>query len=197
MTEVLLQAMGQTRVAVIGAGIIGRSWTVTFARGGCEVALYDPAADVADAALPAIDAMLSALAEAGLLGGQHTAEVRARIGVAPTLAHALEGAAHVQENAPETLALKCALFAELDAATPPAAVIASSSSALLPSAFTHGLAGAHRCLVAHPLNPPHLIPAVEIVPSPATSADAVEATRALMSGIGQTPIVAKHESPAS
>ncbi len=116
MTEVLLHAMGQTRVAVIGAGIIGRSWTVTFARGGCEVALYDPAADAADAALPAIDAILLALAEAGLLGGQHTAEVRARIGVAPTLAHALEGAAYVQENAPETLALKCALFAELDAA---------------------------------------------------------------------------------
>ena len=72
-------------------------------------------------------------------------------------------------------------------------MLASSSSALLPSAFTEGLAGRARCLVAHPINPPYLVPAVEIVPAPWTAPEVVERARALMEGIGQSPIVMARE----
>lgn len=180
-------------VAVVGAGLIGRSWAVTFARGGLDVRLYDPVARIADEALPAIGETLAMLSRCGLLGGQEPAAVQKRIVAAATLGDAVDGVGHVQENAPEKLDVKRALYAELDAAVPAGAVIASSTSALLPSQLSAGLPGAHRCLVAHPLNPPHLIPAVEIVPSEWTSEAVVEATGRLMAGVGQKPVIAHRE----
>jgi L-gulonate 3-dehydrogenase len=109
------------------------------------------------------------------------------------LEEALAGAAHVQENAPEVLATKRALFAELDRLAAPGTVLASSSSALVPSSFSEQLAGRARCLVAHPINPPYLIPAVELVPAPWTDPAVMERTRALMVAVGQAPIVMKRE----
>ena len=85
------------------------------------------------------------------------------------------------------------MFAELDRAAEPDAVLASSTSAILPSLFTEALKGRARCLVAHPINPPYLIPAVEIVPSPWTDRSEVERTAALMRSAGHTPIVMKRE----
>ena len=81
----------------------------------------------------------------------------------------------------------------LDEAAPADAVIASSSSALLPSAFTEALPGRHRCLVVHPINPPYLVPAAEVVPAPWTSAEVIEQTRSFMIDCGQAPIVMKRE----
>jgi 3-hydroxyacyl-CoA dehydrogenase len=89
--------------------------------------------------------------------------------------------------------MKIAVFRELDALTGPDTVIASSTSALLPSAFTETLPGRHRCLVIHPINPPYLVPAVEIVPAPWTSPETVERAAQLMRGAGQAPIVMKRE----
>jgi 3-hydroxyacyl-CoA dehydrogenase len=109
------------------------------------------------------------------------------------LAAALAGAAHVQENAPERLDVKKALFAELDRLAPPSAILASSTSALLPSRFTESLPGRARCLVIHPLNPPYLIPAAEIVPAPWTSPEGIERARAFLVEAGQAPIVMKRE----
>jgi 3-hydroxyacyl-CoA dehydrogenase len=106
---------------------------------------------------------------------------------------ALAGATHVQENAPEKLDVKIALFEKLDRLAPPDAVIASSSSALLPSLFTKDLAGRHRCLVVHPLNPPYVIPAAEVVPAPWTSAEIVARTRDFLFAAGQAPIVMNRE----
>jgi len=174
--------------------MIGRSWAVTFARGGVPVRLFDPVAGAADAALTAIGEMVADLAAQGLLFGSDPAAVRTRIVALASLPEALEGAVHVQENAPEQLELKQRTFAELDAYAPADATIASSTSALLPSQFSAGLAGAHRCLVAHPLNPPHLIPAVELVPSPWTSDKAVEAVRDLLRQVGQKPLVVRQET---
>ena len=81
-----------------------------------------------------------------------------------TLAEALAGAAWVQENAPEDLAIKQALWRDLDALADPDTILASSTSAIVPSRFTESLAGRARCLTCHPINPPYLIPAVELVP---------------------------------
>ncbi len=182
-----------TKTAIVGAGLIGRAWTLSFARAGYEVALSDAAPDQIETALAFIDGALEDLAHFGLLGGAAPAEVRSRIHAAPSLAEALAGVNHVQENTPEDLQTKRAVFAELDRLAPADAVIASSTSALLPSAFTEGLAGRARCLVAHPVNPPYLVPAVEIVPAPWTDGEVVERTRRLMADAGQAPVVLKQE----
>jgi 3-hydroxyacyl-CoA dehydrogenase len=105
----------------------------------------------------------------------------------------LSGADHVQENAPEKLDVKIALFAELDRLAPANAIIASSSSAILPSLFTEKLAGRYRCLVIHPINPPYLVPATEVVPAPWTSPEVIERARDFLAAVGQAPIVMKRE----
>jgi 3-hydroxyacyl-CoA dehydrogenase len=181
------------RIAIVGTGLIGRAWAVSFARGGHPVALFDPVPGAAGKAVAAIPPMLEDLESQGLLGGSTVAAVQDRISAAATLAEALDGTVHVQECAPEDLAKKRALYAELDAAAPPGVVLCSSTSGLLPSAFTEGLPGRARCLVGHPINPPYLVPAVELVPAPWTDPEVVERTRILMEGIGQVPILMKRE----
>jgi 3-hydroxyacyl-CoA dehydrogenase len=180
-------------IAVVGAGLVGRAWAIAFARGGHEVRIYDEVRGAAEEASQFAASALSALAEEDLLDGQTTAGVSRRLKVVDNLAAALAGADHVQENTPEDLETKKRVFKRLDEAASPDAVLASSTSALLPSRFTEALAGRKRCLVVHPINPPYLIPAVEIVPAPWTDPAIVERTRALMSAAGQSPIVMKRE----
>lgn len=182
-----------TKVAIVGAGLIGRAWAVSFARAGYEVALTDAVPGQVEAAFAFIDQALDELAGFDLLNGATPVAVRLRIRAMPDLAEALTGTTHVQENTPEDLDTKRKVFAELDRLAPADAVIASSTSALLPSAFTEGLAGQARCLVAHPINPPYLVPAVEIVPAPWTDPEIVERTRRLMAEAGQAPLVLRHE----
>lgn len=177
-----------TKTAIIGSGLIGCAWAVAFARGGCTVALYDQNTAAAGQAKDTLTNLASELEEADMLNGQTAQDIVQRVSIADTLESALSGAAHVQENVPEKLDIKKQVFAQLDAAAPPDAILASSTSALLPSAFTEHLTGRHRCLVAHPINPPSLIPAVEIVPAPWTDPEAVERCAALMERIGQKPI---------
>jgi 3-hydroxyacyl-CoA dehydrogenase len=180
-------------IAIVGAGLIGRAWAIAFARGGHEVRIYDEAAGAAGKAAQFAADAFPALAAEGLLEGQTPREAAARIKVVDTLRAALAGAGHVQENTPEDLETKQRVFTQLDQAAEPDAVLASSTSALLPSRFTEHLPGRARCLVVHPINPPYLIPAVEVVPAPWTDPAVVERTRALMSGAGQSPIVMKRE----
>ncbi len=180
-------------VAVIGAGLIGRAWAIAFARGGHDVRIHDEVPGAAEKAVQFATGAVQALAEEGLLDGQSPATVAGRLSTAQTMTAALAGASHVQENTPEDLETKKRVFAQLDRAAAPDAVLASSTSALLPSRFTESLAGRARCLVVHPINPPYLIPAVEIVPAPWTDPQIVERTRALMTAAGQAPIVMKRE----
>lgn len=181
------------KIAIIGSGLIGRAWAISFARGGHQVALFDADDKAVASALGTIAALLSDLEMRGMLKGQRAAEVRARIDGVGSLEAALTGAAHVQENAPEDVEVKREIFAKLDAAAEGHAALASSSSAILPSSFTAGLAGKSRCLVAHPINPPYLIPAVELVPAPWTDPQVVERTRQRLAAIGQAPIVMRRE----
>ncbi len=181
------------KVAIAGSGFIGRAWAISFARAGHEVALWDRDASAAGQARSYIAAVLGDLERAGLLGGQAPAAVLDRIAVTADLADALAGAGHIQENTPEKLDVKRAVFALIDGMADAEAVIASSSSALLPSSFTEHLEGRHRCLVVHPLNPPYLIPAAEVVPAPWTSPETVERTRVLLVEAGHAPLVMKRE----
>jgi len=180
-------------VACIGTGLIGRAWAIAFAVGGRAVQLFDEAPGSAQAARGFASEMLPALAAEGLLDDQDAGDVLGRITLAPSLEAALEGAAHVQESTPERLELKRAVFARLDKLAGTEAVIASSSSAILPSLFTEELAGRHRCMVVHPINPPYLVRAVEVVPAPWTDPGAVTRTAAFLRDIGMAPIVMKRE----
>jgi 3-hydroxyacyl-CoA dehydrogenase len=109
------------------------------------------------------------------------------------LAEALAGAAYVQENSPERVEVKIPLFQQLDELAAPETVIASSTSGIPASAFTENLKGRARCLVAHPVNPPYLVPLVEICPAPWTSAEAVAKTREIMVAAGQVPATVNKE----
>ncbi len=182
-----------TKAAVIGSGFVGRAWAISFARAGCEVALWDQDKDAPGKALAYVERLLPDLETNDLLSGSRAGEVAARIHLAPTLESALEGVVHVQENTPEDVDVKRAVFAQLDSAAPPDAVLASSTSAILPSAFTETLKGRVRCLVVHPINPPYLIPAAEVVPAPWTAPEAVERTASFLRAAGHAPIVMKRE----
>jgi 3-hydroxyacyl-CoA dehydrogenase len=182
-----------SKVAIIGAGLVGRAWAISFARGGCEVFLFDHEASQVDRALAYVDSILGNLEINDLLNGESPQAVRRRMRKVDDVRSALADAVHVQENVPEELEIKRKLHAELDTLAGPDAVLASSTSALLPSSIFEGLGGARRCLVVHPINPPYLIPAVEVVPSPWTDAEIVKRTVALMRNVGQAPIVMRRE----
>ncbi|HEX4173863.1 MAG TPA: 3-hydroxyacyl-CoA dehydrogenase [Acetobacteraceae bacterium] len=181
-----------TQVAVIGAGLIGRAWSIVFARAGFDVLLWDPVAQQVNAAMSFIGERLPELEHAGLLKEPPQLVAR-RVQPADTLAAAVAPAVHVQENGPERVDAKQALFAELDRLAHPEAVLASSSSGIPASAFTEALGGRARCLVAHPVNPPYLIPLVELCPAPWTDPAVVSRTRALMTSAGQVPATVNKE----
>ncbi len=182
-----------SKVAIVGAGFIGRAWAISFARAGHAVALWDEDAAAPAQALSYIEGLLPDLAAQDLLNGHSAADVLARIRSVASLEEALAGADYVQENTPEKVEIKRAVFARLDAAAAPGTILASSTSALLPSSFTESLAGRARCIVVHPLNPPYLIPAAEVVPAPWTEADVIARTASFLAHAGHAPIVMKRE----
>jgi L-gulonate 3-dehydrogenase len=180
------------KVAIIGTGLIGRAWAMVFARAGHPVKLYDAVPGAADKALALIEEGLTELKEFGLIG-EAAGVVAARVTVAPDLAQAVKDADYVQENTSENLDVKRAVFRQLDAAAPAHCILASSTSTIQTSRFSEGLKGRHRCIVAHPVNPPHIVPVVEISPAPWTSAEVVEKTRSLQEKVGQVAITVKKE----
>lgn len=180
------------KIAVIGAGLVGRAWAIVFARAGREVALYDADPGAVERAQPVILEGARDLADAGLID-EAPETVAGRVRLAATIAAALDGAVYAQENTPEDVAVKCEVFTAMDEAAPPDAVLASSTSGLRASLFSEHLKGRHRCLVAHPVNPPSVVPLVELAPAPWTDAQAVAKTRALMMDVGQEPITVLRE----
>lgn len=185
------------KTAVVGAGLIGRSWAIVFARAGHSVAVWDPAAGAAQAARDFAAARLPELAAARLLGdavpSTVPSTVLARIIVAASLAEAVSGAAWVQESGPERVEAKRDLFAELDRLAPADAILASSTSTIPASKFSDRVPGRGRILVAHPVNPPYLVPVVELCPAAWTDPETVARARAFMAGCGMVPAMLARE----
>ena len=178
-----------SKIAIVGSGLVGRSWAISFARAGHDAWMWDQGEGAAQAALGYIDKILPDLEANDLLRGSTPAQVMGRLHVATTVEEALDGAVYCQESTPENLEIKKAVFAMLDRIAAPQTILASSTSALLPSAFSEGLPGKDRCVVAHPINPPYIIPATEVVPAPWTRPDVVQRTAEIMREIGHAPIV--------
>lgn len=181
------------KIAFIGSGLIGRAWATVFAGNGFTVALYDAVPGVAAKARAHIGRNLRELAGFGLVDDPKAS--LARIRVAEDLADALKGAKLAQESGPETVEAKRALFAEMDRLAPKSCILASSTSFIIASRFAEGLPGQHRCLVAHPVNPPHLVPIVELAPAPFTAPATVERARKIYERARQVPIVLRKEHP--
>ena len=175
-------------VALVGGGVVGSAWAVVFARAGYAVRLTDVSPEAQAAARTSARDSLAALAAEGLAGPDATDAVLDRITTPTSLEAALAGVDYVQESAPERVEIKRELYQKLDALVPPGVVIGSSTSGLPASSFTAGMATRSRCLVVHPINPPQLIPLVELVPAPWTDPSAVERAAALMRAVGQAPI---------
>lgn len=179
------------KVAIIGAGLIGRAWSMVFARAGWDVTVWDGVAGVAENALSLIAQGLQDLRRHELIDDPEAAA--ARVSAAGDLEDAVTGADLVQESTPETLEMKRETFARLDSAAPPEAILASSTSSLVTSLYTEDLAGRSRCLVAHPVNPPHLVPIVELCGAPWTSPEVMQRAREIYRSVGQVPIHVKRE----
>lgn len=171
-------------VAIVGAGLIGASWAALFTAGGIDVAVWDPDDTALNAFRPRMLAARKQLAQLGLRG-------RGKVKLFKRLSAAVSGADLVQENAPEKIDLKRRLYGDIFNAAPDA-IIASSTSSFAWSDLTQGVAKAAQVVVAHPFNPPHLVPLVELFGSD----DAVvRRVMAFYEKLGKVPVRMKKEAP--
>jgi L-gulonate 3-dehydrogenase len=184
-------ASTERNVAIVGTGLIGRAWAAIFARAGWNVRLTDPHVPTLAAAPRLIRDELQALARHGLAADPDGAV--ARISVAGSLEEAVMDAEFVQENGPEKVEEKLLIFAQLDKLAPKHALLVSSTSAIVASRFTEKLPGRARCLVGHPVNPPHLVPLVELCGAPWTSPEAIDRAGTVYREIGQVPVIINRE----
>lgn len=179
-------------VAVAGAGSIGVAFAVLFARAGFDVRVWDPVPGAAARAAADLSDRLALLDENDLLAEAPDA-VRTRVTFHEILLDALAGAELVQECVPERLDLKREVFQQLGAYSEGGCVLASSSSAIVASEFATATPARDRVLIAHPGNPPYLIPVIELVPSPLTSEETVDRAREIYTAAGLRPVLVHAE----
>ena len=177
------------RVAVVGTGVIGAGWAARFLANGLEVAASDPAPD----AQTTLHASIAAACEPLERLGFAMAGWERRLSFEPDVSAAVAGAEFVQESAPEREALKRDLLERIDAAAPAGALIASSSSGLLPSRLQAGCRHPERVFIAHPFNPVYLLPLVELVGGERTDARTVARAQAFYRNLGMRPLVVRKE----
>jgi 3-hydroxyacyl-CoA dehydrogenase len=178
-------------IAVVGAGVIGSSWAAYFAAHGHDVVVTDPAPGTRAIMEKTIAAQWEQLATLGLPPGATLASVRFE----PSLERAVADVQFVQENGPERLEIKRAIFDQLDRYCAPDAILATSTSGLLVSDIQTACRHPQRVVLGHPFNPPHLIPLIEVVGGRLTSAETVARAMNFYRAIGKKPIEIKREVP--
>jgi 3-hydroxyacyl-CoA dehydrogenase len=177
------------RIAIVGTGVIGASWAAEYLAAGFDVVATDPAPNAEANLRHYVDTAWTALEKIGLSKNAS----RKRLTFTTDLRKAVEGADLVQENGPERRDFKIKLYADMDAATPPDSIIASSSSGLTMSVIQSGCRRPERCVIGHPFNPPHLIPLVEVVGGEKTSPEVIRRTIAFYESIGKKAIHVRKE----
>ena len=176
-------------VAIVGTGVIGASWAALYLARGLDVVATDPAPNAEANLRKYIDTAWKDLEVIGLSPGAS----RDRLTFTVDMKKALAAADLVQENGPERKDFKIQLFADMDAATPPDSIIASSSSGLTMSVMQSNCKHPERCVIGHPFNPPHVIPLVEVVAGSKTSPETVQRAIAFYASIGKKPIHVRKE----
>jgi 3-hydroxyacyl-CoA dehydrogenase len=177
------------KVAIVGTGVIGASWAALYLARGLSVVATDPAPNAEANLRQYIDAAWKDLTVLGL----SPKASRDHLEFTLDMEKALSDADFVQENGPERQEFKIKLFADMDAATPPDSIIASSSSGLTMSVMQSACKRPERCVIGHPFNPPHVIPLVEVVAGAKTSPETVEEAISFYTSIGKKPIRLRKE----
>ena len=175
--------------AIVGTGVIGRSWIRVFTRAGWDTRVFDLDPGRGAAAVAWAQASAKEDERLGFIAPGAAAEEGQRIVPCAALDEALSGAAWVQESGPEDLEAKRRIYRELDERSDARTVLASSTSALDMTAIAKELGGAGRCIVAHPVNPPHVVPVVEVLPGRETAAEVVSRTMEILTEVGQSPVL--------
>ena len=180
------------RIAIIGTGVIGASWTALYLAKGLQVVATDIAPNAEAALRKFVENAWPALKRLGLSPGASQSNLK----FTAALAQAVSGVDLVQENGPERIDFKRKLYGQLDELLAPDVIIASSSSGLTMSEIQKGAAShPERCVIAHPFNPPHLIPLVEIVGGAKTSEETIRRASEFYTSIGQRPVRLNKEMP--
>jgi carnitine 3-dehydrogenase len=183
------------KVGIVGTGLIGAGWAAFYASKGLAVCLFDADASARQAGRERTLTYLAFLREHGLLApGDHDRAV-ARVAVTDDLSEAVAGARLVQESVTERYDVKKDVFRRIDRAAEPDAIVASSSSGLLISELQTVMEHPGRSLIAHPFNPPHLIPLVELVPGKQTAPQVLAEAKTLLESLGKVPVVLQKEVP--
>jgi carnitine 3-dehydrogenase len=171
-------------VAIVGTGLIGASWAAQYLARGLDVIATDPAPGAEANLRKGVDEAWKLLTVIGLAPGAS----RDRLTFTADLKEAVSKADFVQENVPERLMLKARVFAQMDAAAPPHAILASSASGITMDAIQSNCKSPERCVIGHPFNPPHVIPLVEVVGGAKTAEAVIERAMAFYASIGKKPI---------
>lgn len=180
-----------SRVAVVGAGLIGGRWAAYFLSRSLDVVAIDPAPRAEDRLRADVARCWPALERLGTVAGA----TRDRLTFSPSLAAGLEGAEFVQESTPDDEDLKTRMMAEIDGRCQPHVVIASSTSGILPTVFQANCSHPERVLAGHPSNPAHILPLVEVVAGDATVPEAVDWAMSFYRHIGKRPLRVRRAAP--
>jgi 3-hydroxyacyl-CoA dehydrogenase len=182
------------KIACVGSGIIGSSWALFFAMKGLTVIAYDVNDEVLSTSRKTVEVMLDSLVENRVVDAGQRGSILSRINPTTTLAD-IGGTDYVQESVSESLETKIRVFGEVEREVSDKTIIATSTSGLPISEIQVHLRHPERSVIAHPFNPPHLIPLVEIVPGDATSDGTVMAIRAFLKQMGKEPVLVKKQLP--
>ncbi len=182
-------------IGILGAGTIGSSWATFFAAKGMKVRVHDVDRAAEEKGIVKTCANLDDLVEYGLVERERLSTLKRNIVSAESMAALVDGADYIQESTAENYEVKAKVFSEMDRLAAPETVLASSSSGLLMSVIQESAKRPERCLIAHPFNPPHLVPLVELVPGKKTAPAVVDQIKKFFEGLGKIPVVLKKEIP--
>ena len=185
---------GIRQIAVIGAGLMGHGIAQEFASAGYHVRLHDVTDAHLQTAYTQIEKNLKVLAENSIIEEENISTTLQRIQTATELTTVAENADFVVEAVTENLPLKQQIFEELDAICPPHTILASNTTALMPSQIGVNAKRKDKILNTHYFNPPYLIPLVELIRSPDTSDETVSVAFELLTAIGKTPAIIEKEA---
>lgn len=180
-----------TTTAVLGAGVIGASWTALFAASGKDVRVFDVSPTTQKDVGDYVERAWPTLLELGLaVDGR-----RGNITFHKSAAEAVAGAQFIQENVPERIEIKHAVFKEIEPHLEPQAIVCSSASGLMVSEMQEGWRNPARFILGHPFNPPHLIPLVELLANDRTDDNALDIAEEFYRAVGKVTIRVKREVP--
>jgi len=177
--------------AVVGTGVIGSGWATRALANGLDVVAWDPAPGAEEQLRANIANAWPAVERTGLAAGASPSRLR----FVNTVEECVRDADFIQESAPERQDLKLELHARISAAAKPDAIVASSTSGLLPSEFYADAGNPERCVVGHPFNPVYLLPLVEVLGGRHTAVETIDAAVEIYTSLGMRPLKVRKEVP--